>query len=213
MKHFDNYACYYINLDHRTDREENLLKHLNNFSEVTRRAVRFRGSYTEGFGAYGCALSHSKLLAHFLYNIETKFEFLIVLEDDFEFTCSHAEFEELLLTISQNSSQIDLVQLAYSSPISYPVQIGNFPFRRVLRSFGTLGFIVGRRFASRLLQTFTDSANVLSSYIHLDHFGRHTVRQLAAVDVIWHRDQLMHQFLATIEPYGREHPSKSDILS
>ena len=84
---------YYINIDHRLDRKEQILKELDTVGIASSKIERISAIYKKGFGILGCGLSHKKAVEHF---IESKEDYCIIFEDDFVFTMSPDEFNFLL---------------------------------------------------------------------------------------------------------------------
>ena len=70
--------AYYINLEHRTDRREEIE---NELREIGINAQRFNAISTKN-GAIGCTMSHLKLLENAIKN---NYSHLLIMEDDIQF--------------------------------------------------------------------------------------------------------------------------------
>ena len=79
---------FYINLDKRTDRREEIEQELSNY-ELN--AERYAGIYTPHSGIVGCGYSHLNVLK---LAKERGYKNVLILEDDFQFVVSKEEFEE-----------------------------------------------------------------------------------------------------------------------
>ena len=90
MNRIDKFA--YINLDKRKDRNEHILKELSRF-EIPDSKISRISAVESVKGAYGCSLSHVKLMEDFL---ESKDEIWCVLEDDHYFTHTLEETNKLI---------------------------------------------------------------------------------------------------------------------
>ena len=66
MNHFD--IIYVINLKHRTDRLESIMKELSTMGVDEKKIVRINAIYNKEFGALGCAQSHRLALSYFMEN-------------------------------------------------------------------------------------------------------------------------------------------------
>ncbi len=91
LNYFD--AIIYINLDHRTDRNEALLKELERLQVAKEKIHRISAHYEPLNGHKGCALSHAKASQ---YAIDQKFKNALILEDDFVSLLSSQEIEKII---------------------------------------------------------------------------------------------------------------------
>jgi glycosyl transferase family 25 len=81
---------FYINLEKRKDRREEIEKELDTFGL---NYERFEAIETPGFGILGCGISHLSVLK---LAKERKYKNILILEDDFTFIVSKEEFEKSL---------------------------------------------------------------------------------------------------------------------
>ncbi len=91
LNYFD--AIIYINLDHRTDRNEALLKELDRLQVAKGKIHRISAHFEPLNGHKGCALSHSKAAQ---YAIDQGFKNALILEDDFISLSSRADIEKII---------------------------------------------------------------------------------------------------------------------
>ena len=74
---------YYINLDHRIDRNTEILSELRKMNISNLKIQRIPAIYTKGFGILGCGLSHLKAVETFM---KSEYKNCLILEDDFMFS-------------------------------------------------------------------------------------------------------------------------------
>ena len=93
--------AYYINLTHRVDRREHIVKQLSN---VNIRAQRFNAIRTSN-GAIGCSLSHLNLLE---MAMKQKLPHILIIEDDLTFT-NPGKFVNQFNNFAKKHSKWDVV--------------------------------------------------------------------------------------------------------
>ena len=88
-----------INLEHRTDRKEQVLKSLMQIEdlEIDERNF-FKAHKSENNGALGCAISHFSVIAEFIK--QTQYDYQIIFEDDIEFK-HKVKLQEILQSIKE----------------------------------------------------------------------------------------------------------------
>ena len=82
---------------------------------------------------------------------------------------------------------------------------------RVLNAQTMSGYLVGRSYASRLIESHFKSAELLRRYRHLPEPNRHIVIAMSSCDALWKRLQFDDRFWAAFPPMIRQRPSFSDI--
>jgi len=102
-------VAYYINLDHRTDRNEQLLGELAKIDFPAERIERIPAVYLKERGHLGASLSHIKTVETFL---ESNYETCFIFEDDFEFSQPPEEVKSLIQQLFVNNVDFDLCMLS-----------------------------------------------------------------------------------------------------
>jgi len=148
MDHIDK--VYYINLDHRTDRNEQFLSWIQESSFPESKVERVSAVHTPGRGHIGCILSHLKVLETFLASSHKN---CIIFEDDF-----------VPLHIA---TFWDNFQRFFSSNLLYDVVMGSYnvekvtdapvPFlKRIHSAYTTSSYLITKEYASKLFQFLKD---------------------------------------------------------
>jgi GR25 family glycosyltransferase involved in LPS biosynthesis len=200
MEHID--CVYYINLDHRTDRKEQLLEEMKQFDIPESKLHRIDATYTKGFGALGCAHSHIRALEHFLMS---SFDRCIIFEDDFQFTLDKHYFYEILHEIFLNNIQFDIVLLAGNI---LEEKNSDYPFlKRVLEAQTTSGYLLTKEFAKILLKNFQEAVILLHEY-----YTVHETRvESFCIDRHWKHLQKKYTWYSFFPKAGIQRESYSDI--
>jgi glycosyl transferase family 25 len=99
---------FYINLEKRKDRKDEIEKELNTFGL---NYERFEAIETPGFGILGCGLSHLSVLK---LAKERKYKNILILEDDFTFIVSKEEFENSLNQFFSSNVDYNICMLSYN---------------------------------------------------------------------------------------------------
>ena len=102
---------YYINLDHRTDRNDQFLNDMSKINFPKNKINRI-SAIKNNNGAIGCSSSHIKTLKEF---ISSSHNICIIFEDDFEFIVSENEFKNQLENIFNNNIDFDVICLSAST--------------------------------------------------------------------------------------------------
>lgn len=131
----------YINLDHRTDRKQEIEKELYTFNLTSYK--RFPAISNQN-GALGCSKSH---LAVIKKAKEYGYKNLLVLEDDFEFIVNKDEFNDQINKLFQ--VPFDVCLLAYNTPNLYDSQ---YPFLYKIKDAQTAsGYIIQSHYYDTLI--------------------------------------------------------------
>lgn len=191
-----------INLEHRTDRKEQVLKSLKQIEDVRIDETNFFKAHRDDInGALGCAISHFSILADFIKN--TQFDYQIVFEDDVEFK-RKIKIHDLLQSIT---GKFDCFLFAHNTAIATNNIDGKFS--RVINAQTASGYIITRAFAPVLLNKFGESINNLLKYRNPDQ--KDVVNSLFAIDVLWKQLQINYNFLTTFPSMAFQRQSYSDI--
>jgi len=186
----------YINLDTRPDRKEHILKELARFNIPDEKIIRV--SAIESIkGAYGCSLSHKKVMELFK---ESNDEVWCILEDDHYFTQTYEETNTLIDNFL-NSSEYDVMLGCYCAVKGY--SLTNRLFRRVTKSSMTSFFIVKKNVCDALIASHTESARTLSP----------TKSKNGGIpcDFMWWNLMKVFFFVAPYKPYGAQIIDYSNI--
>ena len=112
-------VVYVINLDNRLDRLYEFLSEMDKIKFPFNKIIRISGVYKRNEGHLGCSLSHIKALEHF---ISSEYKNCIIFEDDFQFTISPEEINELFDNFFNNNIDFDVCMLSsYSLCYSFGI--------------------------------------------------------------------------------------------
>ena len=156
LNNFD--IVYYINLEYRTDRYEHINKELSKTNIDSNKINKINGVYIKDFGILGCAKSHILALEQFLAtpdNIQT----CIIFEDDFTFTKSLDEINELINNFFNNIKEYDVLMLA-SNTIQEEETEYSF-ITKIINAQTLSGYSVSKKFANTLLNNYKSSVQIL----------------------------------------------------
>jgi len=142
----------YINLEHRKDRNESVLKELSkiNISNLQ----RFNAVKTEN-GAIGCSLSHIKCLE---IAIKNDYQYIMVCEDDIEILNPEL-FTENINKFLNSKLNWDVVLIAGNNMVPY-----NFVTDYCIKIYNcltTTGYIVKNNYFSTLLNNYKEGVRNL----------------------------------------------------
>ena len=167
----------------------------------------FAAKHLPDFGARGCALSHGKAIADFLFEEEKPF--LLMLEDDFCVRTAMDVAQDLEAAIEQ-ASLWDVYLLAHNAPIP----IARTPLQgvyRVVNARTTAAYLVGRPYASKLMAVFFRSAEMLRQVKEIPSPAREIAGGLFRCDMLWNQLQQSDRFWARIPSLILQRPSYSDV--
>jgi len=194
-------VVYYINLDRRPDRKEQVLSEIHKLGLPEEKIVRIKAVDKPDFGALGCSMSHIDCLKRFIASPHTN---CIVLEDDFEFVQPVSVLAELFYNFfnSDVSNTFDVCMLSMS-----PVEIvpSEYSFvDKVKNAHTTSGYMLNKKFAKKLLANFEEGA------VHLErtHYDEYHVY---AIDQYWKKLQPQSNWYSFNPIMGKQRASYSDI--
>ena len=188
-------VVYYINLEHRKDRKEQIERELKK-TGITN-IQRIPAVYNKENGAMGCTASHINTLKTFIESGKNR---CLILEDDFVFSKSNSDIRNILENIK--SLKFDVLMLSGNVHGSKNVESNKY-IKRVLDAQTTSGYIVTREFAPTLLSNFEDG---------LALFRQHSDRGWQyALDMFWKRLQPTSEWYITNPAIGKQSESYSDI--
>jgi hypothetical protein len=193
-------VIYYINLDHRTDRNEEFLKEMDKLQFPREKIIRISGVYLKDRGHLGCSKSHILVMEDF---IASNYRNCIVFEDDFEFTQPSNVIEDLFSNVHE--IPYDVCLLAGNEQV---LKDTRYSFvKKVVSCLTTSGYMVNRQFAPVLLQNFKEGAEQLErSYNEGPYY-----RGEFAVDQYWIQLQPLSNWYIFEPKLGKQRKSFSDI--
>ena len=187
---------FYINLDSRIDRREQIETELASF-DILKNTERIEAIPTPGRGILGCTMSH-------LYAIklakERNYSNVLILEDDFYFTISKEEFENQLQTFFASNISYDVCMISYNIQRAEPMD--EYPFiQKVLEAQTASGYIVHHSFYDAIITLYEWAIPLL------DQTGEHWNY---ANDQVWKRLQPNSNWYAFTMRCGKQRPGYSD---
>lgn len=192
---------YYINLDHRTDRKEQIEKEIKKLGVPESKITRIPGIYNKEIGILGCGLSHKKALEIFM---ESGYENCLVFEDDFQFTLDINYCSYLLKQVFQQKISYDIIMLAGNI---FRYQNTNWPFLKKVEDGQTASaFLITRSFAPKLIQALTESTQLLEEYWKATGQKKHEYCN----DIYWKKLQPQSNWFIVHPKMGLQRESYSD---
>lgn len=193
---------YYINLDHRVDRKEQILEEMKRMDIPESRIERISAVNTKEFGILGCGLSHKKTLERFMESDE---QIAIILEDDFQFVQDKQYTHFLLEYPFQKQVKFDIIMLA--GKIKEEKTTDFFFLKKVLDAQTTAGYMITREFAPKLIESLTESTNLLEDWWKKHNEKKHEY----CLDIYWKKLQPENNWFVYFPKLGIQRESYSDI--
>ena len=190
---------YYINLVHRTDREQQLLQ------DPERGETGWTYERIDAIldlnGALGCGKSHIKALDRFVNDVDNTDTYAIIMEDDFMFTKPGDEVNcAVENAISHNPNVVCLAYRLIGPVASKPLTDG---LLEINRCFTTSCYVVRREYVPKLKECFQNAVMGLSKGLPAS---------VSAIDVAWGKLQGPgHGFIGIRPKAGRQRAGFSDI--
>jgi GR25 family glycosyltransferase involved in LPS biosynthesis len=203
----DQVSVKIINLAHRLDRKEECRKEMAAIGWGEGDYAFFTARHLPDSGARGCALSHGKAIADFLFAEEKPF--LLVLEDDFTIRAD-ADFLAGLEGAIGHAGFWDVFLLAHNAAIP----IARTPLKdayRIVNAQTASAYLVGRLYASRLMEVFFRSAEMQDRVKNIPSPAREMANSLFRCDILWKHLQENDRFCAQIPALTAQRASYSDI--
>ncbi len=169
---------YYINLDRRPDRDENIKKEINkiNYNGPVERISAVDGNqldilnlseklitqegkndalnknaglyYIMTPGAIGCALSHRNLATKIIEEMSDN-NYVLILEDD---VVLEDDFMNKLNKYIKDMPHFDILLIGYH--MKQNKMVGNSFYDKPIKSWGTFGFVTNKKGSSEILKLF-----------------------------------------------------------
>jgi GR25 family glycosyltransferase involved in LPS biosynthesis len=185
---------YYINLDYRTDRREQIEKELEKMKIPKNKIERFTAiNYPNGY--IGCTLSHFEIIKNAINN---DYNNIIIFEDDFKFIIEYNEFYYMIKTFFEMNIDFKVIMLSYNLFRSEPY---NDLVSYVRDAQTTSGYIVNKKFYHCLYELYYEGAiNLLKGEF----------ASIFTCDQIWKKEQNGNWFMFNTR-IGIQRESYSDI--
>ena len=185
--------CLYINLDHRIDRNKEMISQFNDISNQIN-LQRFSAIYHKP-GFIGCTKSHIKCIEHAK---EMKWEYVVILEDDFELIVSPQYFLNKINEVLTKSWDVMMLSGVIYSPV-----IAFDGIAKVSNVQTSAGYIIRARYYDVLLQNFNDGLKLLSN-----NYNNYS---LYALDQYWKILQQKDKWYISVPILGKQRSGFSDI--
>jgi GR25 family glycosyltransferase involved in LPS biosynthesis len=201
MNHID--IVYFINLDHRKDRLEEITGVLRELEIPSEKIHRISAVYEPNFGTLGCAKSHMNALEHF---IDSRLQTCLVFEDDFMYE-DKERFIQSMEYVFKNEVKFDLIMLAYNhngvewKPTEHSI------LRKASRVMSISGILVSKEFAPKLLENYKEGQEKLINFVE----KHNRVHRDYIIDVYWQRLQRTSNWFCFSPRLGYQRDSFSDI--
>jgi glycosyl transferase family 25 len=196
LKCFDDIRhAYYINLEHRTDRNVHVVKQLTKLGLANYQ--RFNAIKMKN-GAIGCSMSHLSILQ----NAQAKnFSHLLIMEDDITFLEPELFITNLNKFLERQGNNWDVILFAGNNVPPYD-KIDDVCIR-VKQCLTTTGYLVNGHYLDRL------SENVKMGLTNLLHKPDKGI--LYAIDKFWFSLQCVDRWFLIIPPTVIQREDYSDI--
>ena len=186
---------FYINLEYRKDRRQEIESELNRFNIPYE---RFEAIATPEFGIVGCGYSHLGVLK---LAKERGYRNVLIFEDDFMFITSKAEFVYNIKQLFESSPEpFDICMLSYNLLNSVPMLHKPYLIK-ALDVQTASGYIVNNTMYDRLIELYEWAFPLLKQT--QQHW-------IYANDQIWKRFQPGTNWFCFRERLGKQRPSYSD---
>ena len=192
-------AILYINLAHRTDRNEHVLNEIAKLTNDAFKIHRIEAVYHD-IGMVGCAASHVAALKYALEHPEWRR--VLVLEDDFTFRdeLSCLDIQTVVAELIAHDADMDVGLLSHGRLSSTVTASPNI--RKVYYSQTTSSYLVQQHYIPKLLADFGEA---------LASLERDGVTHDSCIDIHWTRLQPIDRWYATFPSLGIQYPNYSDV--
>jgi len=184
--------AFYINLDYRTDRKEQIERELN-AKDIP--FERYSAIYHK-IGSIGCSKSHLNAIK---LARDRNYNNIIIFEDDFKFIVNKDEFYQEIEKL--NSITFDVCLLSYNTTNLY--KYNNFLYK-IKDAQTTSGYIVNSNYYNTLINYWEESVNAFEKIGKIGE-GKYTC------DQSWKKLQEKHNWYCFKKRIGKQRESYSDI--
>lgn len=192
---------YYINLDYRTDRKIQFEDWLTESGYPETKITRIPAIHVPYRGHVGATLSHIKTLETFL---NSQHKYCCIFEDDYE-PVDAKSFWSSIHQVFDSKIEFDILLLSYNLLESTETE---WQFlHRVSKSFTASGYVIGRSFASILLDNMKEAVQKCIEF--------ETIHKIKAndycLDVYWMKLMPIYKWYCIYPRLGKQRASYSDI--
>jgi GR25 family glycosyltransferase involved in LPS biosynthesis len=198
-------SFYFINLDKRTDRLEEISGELRKMEIPPEKVMRV-AAYEHNFGILGNVISHIFIIKHFIQSGKDR---CLIMEDDFQFTETKEKTNEILTKIFNSKYEIDCLMLAGNSNSVLMNLECDGALQKVFWASCTVGYCITKEYAPLLLHNFQEGAAKLEKWIT----AFNETETSFTLDFYWIHEQVRSQYYFTVPKLGRQSGSASDITS
>jgi GR25 family glycosyltransferase involved in LPS biosynthesis len=202
MYNKSNLKYYYINLNHRTDRNKHMINqfksyNIKNYERIEGCMFNLNVENLNGKtnGRIGCTMSHIKTLETF---INSEYEYCVIFEDDFLFTINKEEYSKKLEYVFKLNINWDVI--LFSSNVISSIPYNNF-LHKALNCQTTSSYLVTKKYAEKLLKNYIEGLNLL----------KETQQSKYCIDMYWKKLQPDDNWYVFKPKIGKQMPSYSDI--
>lgn len=151
-------AIIYINLKHRTDRNEHILKEIQKICTDQSKIHRIDAIYIIDNGALGCSMSHIKAFEYILQHPE--WNNCLIVEDDFTFISQNINENNNIISLFFNDfPDFDCCNLEFNhNRVNYENTLTD-NVKRVFYSLSSSAYIVSKDFLPKILENFKEAVN------------------------------------------------------
>jgi len=186
-------GAFYVNLDHRMDRRQEIEDEVDRIGIPCERFPAIKRTP----GIVGCNYSHLAVLKEAR---RRQYKSVLIFEDDFQFLVDKDTFWKTMADIeAELLDSFDVIMLGYNIQ---KAETYSTNLLRVVEAQTTSGYIVHSRMYDALISLYEMATP------ELERTGQHWIY---ALDQIWKRLQPTSQWFATSLRIGRQRPSYSDI--
>jgi GR25 family glycosyltransferase involved in LPS biosynthesis len=201
MEYIDSF--YFINLNRRKDRLEQIIGELNKMEIPAEKVMRLEAT-EEKIGILGCAKSHARAVEHFISTSKNR---CMIFEDDFEFTETKEKVNEVLTKVFQSGHDIDCLMLAGTANCVAKIPNLETFATKVYYSSSPSCYVITKEYASCLLHNLREGIEKQEKWISA--FGK--PENMFNNDLYWVFEQLSNNYYMTVPLLGRQRISPSDI--
>jgi len=187
-------GVFYINLESRKDRKEEIENELKN---IGLKYERFNAIY-DSFGILGCTKSHLEVIK---IAKQRRIENVIIFEDDFQFLVTKDEFWEEIIKFFTKNIDYDVVMLGY-----YIIKGEDFDndLLKIFDAQTASGYMVNEKMYDKLIKVWEDAIPSLIKTREHWIFGN---------DQIWKTLQPQSNWFAFKKRLGKQRPSYSNLTN
>lgn len=191
-------AILYINLAHRTDRNEHVLREIRKICDDETKIHRIDAILNPN-GALGCTLSHIKALKFIQEHQE--WNRCLILEDDFTFVDYGAnKIINIINKCIEEFNDFDMCVLSHNGLKG--TDTPNELVKKVLYTQTTSSYLISKRFVEILINNFKESS------LDMMKNGKH---HFNCCDIYWNKLVPDNKWYAIYPPLGKQIESYSDV--